>query len=146
MTGRIGDTLTWITGLVALDAAADVGVFTPGRPVIIRRFGYIWASATVTAPETLDIDLDLRILMGSETGRTASQATIAGVAAEAQGEGAYTSAKVATVVTDFEVDADEQVVVQVANAATAGDGYVFIEYQDMPFAGTRLGGLTDRDA
>jgi hypothetical protein len=68
MTSRLGDTLTWVSGTVALDGdATDVATFTPGRPIRLRRFGYIWNAGTVTAPETLDIDLDKRILIGSDT-------------------------------------------------------------------------------
>jgi hypothetical protein len=47
-----------------------------------------------------------------------------------------------------DIDADEEIVVQTAAGATAGDGYVFIEYEELPFSGgtTHLGGLTNRDA
>ena len=135
---RLGETLTYICAQVALDGTADVAVFTPGRPIVIRRFGYIWNSATTTAPETLDIDLDKRITIGSDTGRTAAQATIAGVAAQAIGDGAYVD-----LATELTVDADEEIVIQTTAGATAGDGYVFIEYQPLPFVGTGTPGLGD---
>ena len=147
MTSRLGDTRTWVSAQVALDGTADVAVFTPGRPIRLRRFGYIWNAATVTAPENLDIDLDKRVTIGSDTGRTAAIATIAGAAGEAQGDGAYTRVGAAAG-GDVDIDADEEIVVQTAVGATAGDGYVFIEYEELPFSGgsAYLGDLTDRDA
>ena len=146
MTSRLGDTLTWVTGTVALDGTGDKATFTPCRPVRIRRFGYAWNAGTVTTSASLDIDLDKRVLIGSDTGRV-QIATIAGVASEAQGDGAYTRVGAAGGGA-IDVDADEEVVVDVENAAAAGDGVVFIEYEELPFVNADFLGanLTDRDA
>jgi hypothetical protein len=142
----LGDTKTWVSGTVALDGTADLATFTPGRPIRLRRFGYIWNSGTVTAPQTLDIDIDKRILIGDDTTRPAV-ATIAGASGEGQGEGAYTRVGAAGGGA-IDVAADEEIVVQTTAGATAGDGVVFIEYEELPFANaTAIGGnLTDRDA
>lgn len=140
--GRIGETLTEISGQVALDSAADVYTFAPGRPVRIIRFGYIIDSATTTAPESLDLALDKRVTIGSNTGRLAGP-SIAGAAGEAQGDGGYGNLDDQRI----ELDADEEVVFQVENAMTAGDGRVFCEYQPLPFVAggdNDLGDLTSK--
>ena len=151
MTSRLGDTRTWVTGTVAFDSTADIGVFTPCRPIVLRRWGYIWNAGTVTVPETLDIDIDKRILIGSDTGRLTGAtklATLAGVAGEAQGKGRYETFTKGS--GDVIIAADEEVVVEVQAAATAGDGVVFIEYEELPFSGdhnTYIGAnLVDNDA
>ena len=146
MTGRLADTLTWVTGTVALDGTADLATFTPGRPIRLRRFGYVWNAGTVTAPQTLALALDKRVLIGSATGRV-NIATIAGATSETQGLGAYTRIGAAAG-GDIDIDADEELVVETTAGATAGDGVVFVEYEALPFVSASFIGanLTDRDA
>ncbi len=150
MTGRLGDTETWVSAALAFDGggAGDIATFTPGRPIEIVRWGYVWNSGTTTAPENLDLDLDRRVTIGSDTGRV-RESTIAGIAAQAQGDGAYTAAPVTGRDFPILVDADEEVIIQEVNGATAGDGYAFIEYQSKAFVGTQspgIGDLVDADA
>ncbi len=76
----------------------------------------------------------MRITLGTDTGRLAvAGATIAGVVGEAQGDGRFTKPIISAINTEFNVNADQEVVADILNAATAGDGYIFIEYQERPF-------------
>jgi hypothetical protein len=148
MTSRLADTLTWVSALLDTASAADIATFTPCRPIRLRRFGYIWG-VVAADPEALDLELDKRVLIGSDTGRTAAIATIAGVAGETVGLGAYTRIGAAAG-GDIDIDADEELIVQVPTGGdtTDGDAYVFIEYEALPFVSTTYIGanLTNRDA
>jgi hypothetical protein len=148
MTSRLGDTLTWVSALLDTATAGDLATWVPCRPIRLRRWGYIWG-VVASDPENFGLELDKRILTGSDTGRTAAIATIAGVAGETVGLGAYTRIGAAAG-GDIDIDADEELVIQLpASGDTAdGDAYVFIEYEALPFVNaTYIGAnLTNRDA
>jgi hypothetical protein len=148
MTSRIGDTLTWVSALLDTATAGDLGTWTPCRPIRLRRLGYIWG-VVAADPENFAFNIDKRILIGSDTGRTTAIASIAGVASETVGIGAYTRIGSAGG-GDIDIAADEELVIELpaAGDTSDGDAYIFIEYEALPFAGTvNIGGnLTDRDA
>lgn len=135
---RLGETTTLVSpAQVALDSAADVLVFTPCRPVTVFRYGYI---VTVELDNTtaLQLNLDHRVTAGSDTGRT-EKAEIVGSGTQAVGYMSY-----GDLATPIEVDADEEVVIEVSQAATAGDGKVFLEYQERAFVGSDLGSAVEQ--
>ena len=148
MTSRLGDTLTWVSALLDTATAGDLATWTPCRPVRLRRWGYIWGVVAAN-PEDFAIELDKRILIGSDTGRTTAIANIAGVASETVGIGAYTRIGAAGG-GDIDIDADEELIIQLPATGDTddGDAYVFIEYEALPFVNASFIGanLTDRDA
>jgi hypothetical protein len=132
---RLGDNRTWTTGEVALDSATTVTPFRPMRPVRIVRVGYVVTTAE-TASEDLDINFNYHPTIGSATGALLAY-TIAGIASEAIGAGRYTAIPDATNYPDGAgsvlLDADEELEIDIDNAMTAGDGDIFVEYQELPF-------------
>jgi len=128
-----------VSAQVALDAAADAFVFTPGVPVDVVRVGVIVSSATTTNPQNLDIEFDKRPTAGSDTGRTTSQATIIGTTGLTQGKMHYKNLS-----TPLQLNPGEQLVAQVVNAMTAGDGHIVIEYQQRPFQSGSSASASDR--
>lgn len=122
---------------VALDGAADRMVFNPGRPVQVLRWGY--TVSVVTTGTGLVLKLDKTDLAG--TRGDGDMGTITAGAVDVLGSGRYTEvvSPSATITTEPHVlTTGEYATIQVTGAATTGDGFVWIEYQDLPFVDGRL--------
>ena len=78
------------------------------------------------------IAADHRVTAGSDTGRVnAAVGTISATADVGQGKGLYSEPA-----TPFQVDPGEQLVFEITDAAdTAGTGYIWVEYSELPFVG-----------
>jgi len=132
--------------LVALDSAADVWTYAPGKPVDVVRFGF--TSVIAITGTGLIIKADSQ-LVGVARGDGDVGVITAGVAV-AVGLGMYNE-----LTAPFLLDAGESVTIQVTGAATAGDGTVWIEYIEHPFVGdvnqtaaqgNRIAGMTKKSA
>lgn len=110
-----------------LNAAADLLVFTPSKPIDLVRFGFIIDGATASGT-TLVLSLDKRVKAGTDTDRVELD-TLSPAATVAQGKGAYKD-----LATREEIDPGEEVIVEVKTAAgVAATGRVFIEYVERAF-------------
>jgi hypothetical protein len=120
---------------VALDAAADVWEFFPGKPVDIVRWGY--CVSVVLGNTALVINADSQ-LVGAARG-DGDVGTLTPAVATAVGLGAYTEnvspGVTAAPTTPFKLDAGEGVIFQVATGASSGDGTIWVEYHERPFVG-----------
>ncbi len=131
---------TEVSAQVTLNSTGDKMTFTPAFPVNIVRWGII-ADALIDVGTTLVLKADWRPTAGSDSSR--SDGTVGDITITAdlsQGQGVYTEecATPATtaVAKKFSVDPGEQVVFQVTTAAdTSGTGFIFVEYETLPFVG-----------
>lgn len=128
---RMGENQFVISAQVALDGAADRLLFTPAFPVRINRFGYLVGVLLDNTATPLILSLDTIDLLAAPV-RT-ERATITRPAVD-EAIGTYVrSAPVSAFKMDPNLDnnvllAGHQAVVEVKQAAVAGDGFVWIEY------------------
>lgn len=142
-----------LTAGVSVASTGDKWMFTPSIPARIIRWGIIWDVApTVTSPV---LKMDLRITAGTDTGRVVG-AVVAGVdtaggtitcptiAANGakQGQGLFHNVNpgppAASGLDGFCVFPGQQAVLNVTTAATAGTGFLFVEYENLSFQGDTL--------
>ena len=128
MSMQIHDYAVEKSGVVALDAAADVLVITPVIPIEIIRFGFMVTIAGTDA--TFVMALDRRVTAGSDTGRVLVDTLTAG-AAVAQGKGMWLQ-----LASPQKVIPGEQAVLEVTAGFTAGDGVVFALVKPLPMQPT----------
>lgn len=140
-----------LTAGVAVTGTGDKLVFTPNAPVRIIRWGIIVdTSFTVTAPK---LTMDFRPTAGSNTNRVTGsvsngidtaggsiQSPAIGQPGTLQGQGLYHNVVAAVLgaasgLDGFVLFPGQQAVVNVATAATAGTGFIFIDYETLPFQG-----------
>lgn len=108
---------------VDLDDAGDIAVFSFVRKAKVLRAGLLITTADTTAAA---IEIDKRILAGSDTGRTAAIDTVTKPASNQQGKYIYASI-------NTDVDAGDQLVFQVSvDPATAVTAIPVIEYVEEP--------------
>lgn len=134
---RFGMNLFESTAQVALDSAADVLTFAPGIPIMVVRFGY-WVSVLLDNTATplilsLDKNDDLASPVRTEVG-------LMGISATDQVIGTIAYQDVDPGVRWVP---GEELIIEVKQAAVAGDGRVFVEYTplswaDMPSSGIHL--------
>lgn len=128
---RLGEHFHSIAGSqAALDAGADVLTFRPAAPVRIVRWG---ATISVALDTTQDLIAKLDHTTHDQTGSATRSDGSGGqnltVAAD-QVVGAVVYAEPSS---EIIVRPGDFVTIQVTQAATAGDGFPFIEYQQLPF-------------
>jgi len=142
------------SGTVAVDATGVAFEWTPGVPIDILRWGFTATVAVTNAADTVVAQLIKRPTPKSATGQTVIDAcTITGTTTRAAGYALYreigTTAVAQTTEPDgslytvapggpVEINAGQQVVVNVSAAADAGDGVFWIEYLEKPFVGSRV--------
>lgn len=133
-----------------LNSTGDKAFWQPGQPVDILRWGII-ADGLVDVGAGMTVKLDVRSTVGTDTGRGDGDGGDITITADiAAGDGIYTEELTAAAITAsnpgiLELDPGEEVVFQVTDAAdTAGNGYFFIEYIELPFVGDT--GVTAGDA
>ena len=109
------------SGQIALDATVDgLASFTPGtHPYTLRRVTIIVTEATTST--TADVDIKRRPTAGSTSGEVTIDRV--SVPVSSQGVGFFTPAL------DTEIAPGEELVVEVVNAASAGDGHVIYELE-----------------
>ena len=131
---RIGENDSVQSALVALDGAADRLVFTPGVPVRINRYGYI-VGVLLDNTTPLILSLDTNDLLASPVRTERATLTAPG---SNQVIGTYATREVPKFTMQSGLDSNvlvpgQQAIVEVKQAATAGDGYVFIEYTPLSY-------------
>lgn len=134
---RIGENDFAVSGVVALDGAADRLTFTPAIPVRIVRFGCI-VSVLVDNTQGLILSLDTNDLLASAVRTERATLTHTNGAANLVVGTVRESGLVARFSMDANLDYNVlvpgmQAIVEVKQAATAGDGFVFIEYTPLSF-------------
>lgn len=139
-------------GPVVLTTTGDKFIFTPARPIDIIRWGYIISTAKDAT--SMALTLAKRVTVGTDTGRVVI-GTITDTAARALGAVVYqepgtlatAAATQSTGVDGSLVNVDpvgpyhfvpgQEAVIAVTDAAdVSGQGYLFIEYLEYPFAGS----------
>lgn len=133
---RLGANDVVYSALVALDSAADVLVFTPAVPCRLVRFGYTVGVLLDNTATPLILSLDTIVLSGAT--RTERRLITRTAVDEAIGIHIYEDVSGSTVwnydsFDDFIVGPGQQAVIEVKQAAVAGDGYVFLEYTPMSY-------------
>lgn len=117
------------SGVVAIDATADVFTWTPATPVEIIRIGvtgttaYTHGSGAIIAADINASDGDGTYTRGDGDGGTLTVA--AGFNAGLVNYHDMTSR--------VRLKPGDQLIFQVTQAATAGDGVVWVEYRKLPF-------------
>jgi hypothetical protein len=126
---RFGQNLFASSAQVALNAGADVLTIRPGIPILPVRYGYV-VEVELDNTQALILSLDYDPL---GAGARVELATLTGAGTDAIGTVHYR-----------DLGADEAVrvypgytlVVEVKQAGTAGDGYVWVEYTPLSWADT----------
>lgn len=158
-------------GPIVLTTTGDKFIFTPAAPVRLRKWGFIISTSLNTTGAALTCELDLRVTVGTDTGRvnkdtltvavtnttyvagkgvyrdpfTASSASTS-TASQVTGSGpqGYTLNTVTSGQTDlYAVPGQEYVIEVTQGAGTAGQGYAFIEYDLLPLSKPSGYGTTD---
>lgn len=140
---RIGENDFRMSGLVTLDSTGDKYTFRPAVPVRLVRFGYI-VGVELDNTAALVLELDTVGVAASAPVRSSSRGSVTGSGTEVIGAVRAHRFETAPDVdkTSFQVDTNldvnvlvpgHEAVFQVATAATAGDGYLFIEYTPLSF-------------
>lgn len=123
------------SAVVAVDSTGDPFIVTPAVPINVRRWGL---AITIAVTGTVGIiALDHRITAGSDTGRVDAY----GTKTLRLNQASMVAGQVLYVLPDdgpLQVNPGEQLVFQVATAATAGDGVLWIEYDIQGWSGTRV--------
>lgn len=128
---RLGENSVVQSAQVALDVAADCLVFTPGVPCRINRYGYI-VSVLLDFTQGLILSLDTNDLLASAVRTERALLTNANGAAN-QVIGTVGVREIPNFTMTAGLDKNvlvpgQQAIVEVKQACTAGDGFVFIEY------------------
>lgn len=150
-------------GPVDFNATGDKFIFTPAKPSKIMRWGLIFIDAVNPDAGGFVIALDHRVLVGSDVGRV-EVATITRADAELSSAGAVFYQEVTRAVAESSVAGlggtttkvnvapsgpllvipGQEAVIEVTNAAgVTATGYVWIEYLELPFAGSNLSAATE---
>lgn len=117
------------SGVVAIDAVGDKFTWTPATPVRIIRVG-ITGTTAYTHGSGAIIALDKNASDGDGT-YTRGDGDIGTIAVAASfGPGLVNYIEPAS---RLEMVPGDQLIFQVTQAATAGDGVVWVEYQKLPF-------------
>ena len=140
--------LTEVSGQVTFTTTGDKFEFTPGRPVNVIRWGII-ANALIDVGAGMIVTMDFRPTVGSDASRvngsvasgvdTAGGTLSTSTTDVAAGDGIYHDVVAAN---GFQIDPGESAVFEVTDAAdTAGTGYIFVEYEELPFQGAGAAGV-----
>jgi hypothetical protein len=147
-----------LTAGVSVTSTGDKLVFTPNFPARVIRWGIIWDTAPTVTPPVLT--LDFRPTAGSNTNRvTGSSSTSTvngktvgldvaggsitcpaiGSAGALQGQGLRHDVVAAVLAASgydgFVIFPGQQGVIEVSTAATAGTGWIFLEFETLAFVG-----------
>lgn len=141
---RLGENSYFTTAQVALDATADILTFRPSIPCRIVRFGVVVSVLLDVDPAALVIDLDTNDILASPSRSAARLQLTTAVASGTFVVGSVLSRKLGEAAADsFEMYSGlgkniivpgNEAILQVSTAATAGDGYAFIEYTPLSWA------------
>lgn len=139
-------------GPVVFTSTGDKYIFTPANPIDVYRWGLI-TNALLDVGAGFVLALDFRPTAGSDTNRVEMSTISTGTTDVAAGKMVYNQAigadndgetaedgtlRNVAPTGPIECDPGEELVIEVTNAAdTAGTGYVFIEYVELPAQGTR---------
>lgn len=135
---RLGENTFIASAQVALDGAADRLVLTPGIPVRILRYGAI-VSVLVDNTQGLILSLDTARIHGTPARTERATLTHANGAANlVVGHHVFRDVPDFTMADGPNLDKNvlvpgHQAIVEVKQAATAGDGFVYIEYTPLSF-------------
>lgn len=139
-------------GPVVFTSTGDKYILTPAMPLDVIRFGIIYSVAKDAT--SMVVTLDKRVTVGSDTGRvtisTMTDAAARAVAADVYQEPGTlaTAAATQSVAEDgslrnvdpvgpYHIVPGQELVIAVTDAAdSTGQGYVWIEYNEYPFAGS----------
>lgn len=146
-------------GPVDFNATGDKFIITPAAPIDIYRYGAVFDAATDPDAGGFVLALDWRPTAGSDSSRAEIMTlTRADAETSAAGTGIYGKVVVAVAQATgsdgslvnvgpsgpLEVDPGEQAVIEVTNAVgAASTGYVWVEYVQHPFAGSRIANMTE---
>lgn len=143
---------TGSNGPVVFTSTGDKFIITPAMPLDVIRFGIIYTVAKDAT--SMVVTLDKRVTAGSDTGRvtistmtdTAARAVTAIVyqepgtlttAAATQSTAEDGSLRNVDPVGPYHITPGQELVIAVTDAADAtGQGYVWVEYNEYPFAGS----------
>lgn len=131
MSAHLGDHVTQVeTAVSALDAAADIAIFRFGcAPAKILRWGVVVSVDAIdnTAALVIALDHTTHSDAGAVTRTNAvGGATLLGAGTDPIGTTLYVEP-----VTEIIVNSGDFLTMEVTSAATAGDGFAFIEYQEL---------------
>lgn len=117
------------TAEVAIDSTGDKATYTPGAPVDIVRVGIV-GTTSYTHGSGAIVKVDKNASDGDGTYTRGD-----GDVAEVTVDSGFNAGLVNYVDLDepVELDPGDQAIVQVTQAASAGDGVVFMEYRKRPF-------------
>lgn len=135
---RLGENQVVQSAQVALDGAADRLTFTPGVPCRLVRFGVL-VSVLVDNTQGLILSLDTQRIHGTAARTERGVMTHADGAADlVVGAVRYHDLAAFTMADALGLDSNvivpgHQAILEVKQAATAGDGFVFLEYTPLSF-------------
>lgn len=149
-----GATPTGGAGPVVFTSTGDKFIFTPPLPIDVKRWGYVVSTAKDAT--SMALTLDKRVTVGSDSGRV-TIGTLTDTAARAAAAVVYqepgtlaTAAATQSTAEDgslrnvdpagmYHVTPGQELVIAVTDAAdSTGQGYVWIEYLQYPFAGSDI--------
>lgn len=141
-----GDYRTYESAVVAIDGTGDVATFTPATPVDVVRVGVTGTTAyTHGSGAIIKADVNASDGDGTYTRGDGDGGTITVDSGFAAGLCNYVDLS-----SPVQLDPGDQLIFQVTQAAGAGDGVVWCEYQKRPFqsgssaaASNRLVNATD---
>lgn len=127
---RMGETTIFrSTSQAALDGAGDKLRVVCSHPMRVIRFGFVVTVLLDNTPGTLNLDLDYWPHGGSRALHKSGEWT----ADMNPGDVGYVSLDGPS--EKLDVKAGDILDVEVSGAATAGDGWVWLEAQELPFGG-----------
>lgn len=119
---------SWESGVVAIDALADAATFTPAGPVRVVRIGVTGTTAyTHGSGAIIKADKNLSNGNGTYTRGDGDGGTLTVDSTFAAGKVNYAEPS------PYELNPGDQLIFQVTQAASAGDGVVWVEYEHLPF-------------
>lgn len=134
---RLGENSFEVSGLVALDGAADRLTFTPAVPVRLVRYGYV-VGVLLDHTQGLILSLDTNDLLAAPVRTERATITNAnGAANQVVGKHVTREIPAFTMTTGLDKNVlvpGQQAIIEVKQAATAGDGYVYLEVTPLPYS------------
>lgn len=119
---------SWESAVVAIDAAADAATFTPSGPVRVVRIGVTGTTAyTHGSGAIIKADKNMSDGDGTYTRGDGDGGIITVDSSFNAGLVNYHEPA------PYELNPGDQLIFQVTQAATAGDGVVWVEYEHLPF-------------
>lgn len=120
---------TFESAVVAIDGPGDVATFTPAAPVDVVRIGLTGTTAyTHGSGAVVKADVNASDGDGTYTRGDGDGGVITADSTFAAGLVNYTDLS-----SPVHLDPGDQLIFQVTQAASAGDGVVWVEYQKRPF-------------